>query len=159
MNIGDDKNTSQTSTSETGSSAGNYVDIFTLLEVRENVSGTMKKFNAIVTFVAGLNAKIDDMVSGLDSKIDSILKSLSETKKSGPTVTEREAQLDQLISRLLKHTIEEVEQKYDASVDHYLDTITKMLNVLDDLVSATNELIKQTHFHHEKKIQRLESQI
>lgn len=34
-----------------------------------------------------------------------------------------------------------------------------MLIVHDDLVSATNSLIKQTHVHHEKQIQRLEKEI
>lgn len=34
-----------------------------------------------------------------------------------------------------------------------------MLNVHNDLVDATNELIKQTHVHHEKQIQRLEKEI
>ena len=60
--------------------------------------------------------------------------------------------LDQLISLHLKHTIEEVEQKYDTSVDHYLDPITRILKVHDDLVAAKNELIKQTHVRHEKQI-------
>ena len=34
-----------------------------------------------------------------------------------------------------------------------------MLKVHDDLVSVTNDLIKQTHVHHEKQIQRLEKEI
>lgn len=34
-----------------------------------------------------------------------------------------------------------------------------MLKVHDDMISATNELIKQTHVCHEKKIQRMEKEI
>ena len=107
--------------------------------------------------MAGLNTKIDEKVSRLDSNLDAILRSLSS--QSGPSVAEREAQLDQLLSLWLKHSIEEVEAKYDASVDHYLDTITQMLKVHDDLVAAINELIKHTHVRHEKQIQRLETEI
>ena len=89
---------------------------------------------------------MDQKVSGLDSKLDAILQPISQ--QSGPSVAEREAQLDQLISLRLKHSMEEVKSKYDASVEHYLDTITSMLKVHDDLVSATNDLIKQTPSHH-----------
>lgn len=88
--------------------------------------------------MAKLNAKIDEKVFGLNSKLDTNLNSLSKTNKSGPTPTEREAQIEQLISFQLKHTIEEVKQKYDASLNHYLDTITKMLKVHDNLICATN---------------------
>lgn len=70
----------------------------------------MKRSNTIETFVVGLNAKLDAKVSGLDSKLDAILLSLFEATKSGPTNVEKEAQLDQLISLRIKHTIEEVEQ-------------------------------------------------
>lgn len=68
----------------------------------------MKKFESLDTYVAGLNAKIDEKVSGLDSKLDGILISLSKRNKSEHTTVEREAQLDQLISIRIKHTIEEV---------------------------------------------------
>ena len=74
-------------------------------------------------------------------------------------MVEQEAQLDQLISLWLKHSIEEIEAKYDASVEHSLDTITTMFKVHDYLVAATNDLIKQTHVRHEKQIQRLEKEI
>ena len=106
--------------------------------------------------MAGLNSRLDVKVSGLYSKVDAILKSLSETNKSGPTTAERKAQLDQLISLRLKHMIEEVEQKYNESYDYYLETITTMLKVHDDMLTASNELIKQTHIRHEKEIQSLE---
>ena len=119
----------------------------------------MNKVDVIESSVIGLNTKIDEKVSRLDFKLDAILNSLSEANKSGPTVFEREAQLDQLISLCLKQTIEEVEQKYDASVDHYLDTITKMLQVHDDMLNASNKLIKQTHIRHENQIQCLEKEI
>lgn len=119
----------------------------------------MKKVNTIEALVHGLNTRLDVKVYRLDSKLDAILKSLSAVNISGPTIAESEAQLDHLISLRLKHTIAEVEHKYDASVDHYLDTITQMLKAHDDLVTATNDLIKKTHVHHEKQIQRLEKEI
>lgn len=154
-----EKNKSRDSTSNTRSFAGNYVDQFALLEIRDSISGTMKKVNAIEAFVDGLNTRLDVKVFGLDSKLDAILNSLSTTKPSRPTTAVREAQLDQLISLRLKHTIEEVEKKSDESIDHYLDTITKMLKVHDDRLNASYELIKQTYIHHEKQIQRLEKEI
>lgn len=70
-----------------------------------------KNLDALETSVAGLNSKIDVKVSGMDSKLDAIIQSLSETNKSGPTVAEREAHLDQFISLCLKNKIEEVEKK------------------------------------------------
>ena len=54
------------------------------------------------------------------------------------------------MSLWFKHTLEEVEKKYNLSLDHYLDTITTMLKVHDDMINATNELIKQTHVRYEK---------
>ena len=45
-NLDDDKNKSRTSTSDTGSSAGNYVDPFALLELQYNIYDTMKKVDA-----------------------------------------------------------------------------------------------------------------
>ena len=108
----------------------------------------MKKVTTLETNVAELNSKIDKKVSWLDSKLDVILQSLSN--QSGPSVDVRESLLHQLISIQLKHSIEEVKAKYDASIEHYLDTITIMIKVDDDLVAATNDLIKQTHVRHEK---------
>ena len=64
-----------------------------------------------------------------------------------------------MISLRHKHSIEEVEAKYDAFVDHYLDTITTMLKVHDDLVVTTNNLINQTHAHHKKQILRFEKEV
>ena len=55
--------------------------------------------------------------------------------------------------------MEEVESKYDILVDNYINTITSMLKVHEDLVAATNDLIKQTYICHEKQIQRLEKEI
>lgn len=122
---------SRNSTSNTRSSVGNYVDPFALLELWDNVSITMKKVDAIKTFVVGLNNKIDVKVSGievsgLESKLDAILLSLSTATKSEPTNAKREVQLNRLISFSLKHTIEEVEAKYNENLDHYLDTNTTM---------------------------------
>ena len=87
-----------------------------------------------------LNSRLDQKVSRLDSKLDAILRTLSQ--QSRPSVAEREAHLDQLVSIRLKHTMEQVDSKYDALVENYLQTITSMLKVHDDLVSTTNELIK-----------------
>ena len=76
----------------------------------------MKKVNTIEGSVAKLNTGLGVKVSGLDSKLDAILESLSVVNTSGPTIVECEAQLDHFISLQLKHTIEEVEKKYDASI-------------------------------------------
>ena len=74
------------------SSAGEYIDPFSLLEIQTNVSDTMQKVASIETSVTNLNTKMDQKVSGLDSKLDVILQSLSQ--HFGPFVAEREAQLD-----------------------------------------------------------------
>nr|KAJ0216936.1 hypothetical protein LSAT_V11C300102220 [Lactuca sativa] len=142
------KHTPQPSNSDNGSPARNRIDPFARLDIQSSVADTMKKVTTLETFVAELNNKIDAKVFEMDSKIDAILKSLST--QSEPSVAEREAQLDQLISIQFKHSIEEVEAKYDALVENYLDTITTMLKVHDDLVPTTNDLIKQTHVRHEK---------
>lgn len=119
----------------------------------------MKKVDVIETYVSGLNTKINEKFSGLDSKLDAIMLSLSEATKSGPTVVERDAQLDQLILLRLKHIVEEFEAKYNEILDHYLDTITTMLKVHHDMIGSTNELIKQTNVRHEKQMKRLEKEI
>ena len=100
----------------------------------------MAKVSSVDNSVTELNSKLDQKVSRLDSKLDAMLQSLSQ--KSGPSTTEREAHLDQLISIRLKNTVEQIDSKYDALVDNYLNTISSMLKVHDDLVSATNKLIK-----------------
>lgn len=110
----------------------------------------MNKVDTIEKTIAEINTMIDEKVSGLDSKLDAIHQSLSQTNRSRPTIDEQESHLDQLISLLLKNTIEEVEQKSDTSINHYLDKITRMLKVHDDLVVATNEFIKKTHVGHAK---------
>lgn len=135
------------------SSAGDYVDPFALLEIRIHVSDTMLKVSSVESSVTEINTKLDQKVSGLDA----ILRSLSQ--QSGPSAAEREAQLDQLMSLRLKHTMEEVGTKYDILVYQYLNTITSMLKVHDDLVAAANDLIKQNHVLHEKQIQRMEKEI
>lgn len=49
------------------------------------------------------------------------------------------------------HTLEEVEQIYNDNLYHYISTTT-MLNIHDDMIGDTNELIKQSHVRHEKQI-------
>lgn len=83
---------------------------------------------------------------------------MSEVKKVGPLDDEREEQLNQLISLRFKHILEEVEQKYKSSLDHHIDINSTMMNIYEDMISATNELINQTHVRHEMKIQRLEKE-
>ena len=117
----------------------------------------MAKVSSVDNSVTELNSKLDQKVSRLNSKLDVILQSLSH--QSGPSVAERESQLNQLISIRVKHTVEELDSKYDALVDNYLNTISSMLKVHEDLVYATNDLIKKNHVRHEKKIQRLEKEI
>ena len=99
---------------------------------------TISKVESLDKSVAQLDSKIDAKLSGLDTKLDAILHSLFEVKKPRPSDAERVQQLDQFISLRNKHTIEEAEQKYNSSLDHYLHTITTMLRVLDDKICATN---------------------
>ena len=63
----------QHSNSVTGSSAGDYINLFALLKIHTNVSNTMKKVSCIETSVTELNTKIDQKVSRLDSKLDVII--------------------------------------------------------------------------------------
>lgn len=60
------KHTPHDSTSDTGSSAGNYIDPFALLEIHSNVSDTITKVNTLEALVAGNNTKTDDEVFGID---------------------------------------------------------------------------------------------
>lgn len=99
-----------------------------------------------------LDSKIITKVSSLDTMLDTILKSLFKVKQPGPSYEETLKQLNQLISLCFKHTLEEIEQKYNFSLDHHIDITSTMLKIHDDMISATNELIKQTHVRHEKQI-------
>ena len=145
------------SSDSTRSLAGKHIDPLALLEIQENVFRTMKKVETIEASVSRVNSNIEEKVSKLDSKLDTIIQSLSN--QSQPSIAKREAQLDKIISLWLKHSIKEIKATYDASVEHYLDTITMMLKVHEVLVIATNDLIKQTHIRHGKQIQRLEKEI
>ncbi|CAI9298899.1 unnamed protein product [Lactuca saligna] len=87
------------------------------------------------------------------------LNSTQKFKEVGPLKVEKANQLDQLKSLRFKHTLEEVEQKYNNSLDHHISTTTTMLKIHDNMINATNELLKQTHMCHEKKIQWLEKEI
>lgn len=60
INQEEDKAKSRTSPSDIGSSTSNYVDLFALLELWDNVSDAVKKVESIETFVDGLDAKIDE---------------------------------------------------------------------------------------------------
>lgn len=108
--------------------------------------------------MAQLDSKLDQNVSSLDSQLNFILLSLSEIKQVGLAEAERADQLDQLLSLRFRHTLEEVEQKYNDNLDHHIST-TIMLKIHDDMIKATNELIQQTHVHHEKQIHWLEKEI
>ena len=109
VNLKPKKAKPQDSTSDTGYSTGNYIDLFALLDILENVSDTINNVDTIEKTIAEINTMIDEKVSGLDSKLDASHQSLSQTNKSRPTIAEQESHLDQLISLLLKNTIEEVE--------------------------------------------------
>ncbi|CAI9277365.1 unnamed protein product [Lactuca saligna] len=95
-------------------------------------------------------------ITSLDSKIELVLKSLSDIKVIAPSELNRANQLYQLISFLLKNTLEEVGEHYKDKLDHILSTINTILKIHEKMISASNELIKLTHVHHEKKIQWLE---
>ena len=120
------------------------------------MASVISKVNSLDKTVAQLDVKLDQKVTSLDSKLDVILKSLSEIKEVGPSEVKRANQPNQLISLCFKHTLEEVKHKYNDSLDHYISTTTTMLKIHEDMISATNELIKQTHVRYEKQIQRLE---
>ncbi|CAI9280982.1 unnamed protein product [Lactuca saligna] len=141
----DDDKKFEGSSSNTGSSDEQIADPFSILELRDSVD----KFNSIVGTV---NAKVGSLVS----KIDLVIKSLSKIKVVVPYELDRANQLDQLISLRLKHTLEEDEQRDKVNINHHISTTSTMLNINDVLIFATNELIKYTHIHHEKQIQRLE---
>lgn len=85
-----------------------------------------------------LDSILDEKVSGLDAKLNVILMSLYEIKQTGPLEAERADQVDRLISLHFKHTLEEVEKKYNTSLHHYIDTISTMLKIHADMISATN---------------------
>lgn len=106
-----------------------------------------------------LDSKINVKIYCLNTKLASIVKSLFEVKQPKPSEAKSEAQIDQLISLRFKHSLEEVEQKYNTSLDHYINTTSTMLKIHEDMISATKKLIKKTHVQHENHIQRLEKEI
>lgn len=95
-------------------------------------------------------------VTSLDLKLGLVTKSLFEIKVVALSKFNRENQLDQLISLCLKHTLKEEEERYKDNLDHHLSTNNTMLKINNDIIYATNELIKQTRVCHEKHIQILE---
>lgn len=97
-----------------------------------------------------VDSKVDTTttkVASFDLKLDLVFQSLSEIKADAPSKIYSANKLDQLISLLLKRTLEEAEEKYKDNLDHHISTTLK---IHDDMIFATNELIKQTHVHHEK---------
>lgn len=79
--------------------------------------------------MAQLESRLDEKVSSIYSMLDVILQSHSKIEQHRPSEAEQAAQLDQLISIRFKHTIEEVEQKYNESLDldHHISTTSIML--------------------------------
>ena len=65
-----------------------------------------------------------------------------------PSELDRANHLDQLIYLRLKQTIEDVQYKYNDSLDHHISTTMIMLKINDDMINVTNELIKQNHVSH-----------
>lgn len=53
----------------------------------------------------------------------------------------------------------EYEQRDTNLIKHHEEDVKEMATVHDELVKATNKLIKQTHVQHEKKIQHFEMEI
>lgn len=91
---------------------------------------------------------INNQGGSMHSKLNLILKSISDVNFSTPFVENQEQLLDQLISLRIKHTMVEFEQCYVNLIEHHEDTIWKMIMVHDELLKATNELIKKTHIRH-----------
>lgn len=119
------------------------------MELWDNVATENSKADKITQQVAGL----------LESKIELVLKSLSEINANAPSEPDRANQLDQLILLHLSRTLEDSKACYKENMDNHISKITIMLKVHDDMLSATDNLIKRTHVQHEKHIQRLEKEI
>ncbi|CAI9263876.1 unnamed protein product [Lactuca saligna] len=134
-------------------------DPLALLELRYNVASAISKVDSLDKKVAGLDSMIDKKLTSLNFKLELILKSLSKMQATTPSELDRANHLDQLISLRLKQTIEEVQYKCNDSLDHHISTTTIMLKINDDMINATNELIRKNHVRHEKEIQRLEKEI
>lgn len=130
------------------SSKKNIADLSALLELRDSVSSTNSKVD-----------KVNEMVGGLDTKLNIVVESISKIKGVAPFELDCANQLDQLISFLLICTLEEENESYKDNLDHHLFTINTMLKIHDDMIFATNKLIKQTHDCHEIQTQRLEKEI
>lgn len=88
-----------------------------------------------------------------------MIKYLSEIKVAAPLEHDHPNQLDELISLRLKSTLEEVEKRYKDNLDHHISATSTILKIHDNMISATNELIKTIHVHHENQIQRLKKEI
>ncbi|CAI9283135.1 unnamed protein product [Lactuca saligna] len=118
----------------------NIADTFAILELRYNVDKVDSKFDIVCS-----------KVTSFDTKVDLVIKTLSKIKVVAPTVTNRGNQFDQVNSLFLSCTLEDANQCYKDNLDHYTSTLNMMLKIHDDMMSATNELTKQTHVHHEKE--------
>ena len=126
----------------------NIVDPFALLQLRDNV----EKVNSKVKTVSSKTISLDSM-------LDLGIKPLSEIKVVAPSKIDKSNQLDQLIFHHLSRTLEEAEEHYKSNIDHHISTRNMMLKIHDDMISATDKLIKQTHVHHERQIQTFEEEI
>ncbi|CAI9287945.1 unnamed protein product [Lactuca saligna] len=120
---GDVDQKSESSTLDTRSSDENIVELFALLELRDNFAIANSKVDKVI-----------QQVAGLDTKLDLVIKSLFEIKAVVPSEHDRANQLDQIISLFLRHTLEEVN-----SAQHFVDTpnhnFDEMLIILDETFS------------------------
>ncbi|CAI9261638.1 unnamed protein product [Lactuca saligna] len=155
----DNDTNSECSTLDIGYLDENFADPFALLELRDSIVSSASKVDSPDKQVANLDSIIYQKVTSLNSKLELILKYLFEIKYVAPSELDQANQLDQLISLQFKHTVEEVEQKYNNSLNHHISIITTTCTLHDYMINFTDKPIKQTHFRHEKQIQRLEKEI
>ncbi|CAI9303866.1 unnamed protein product [Lactuca saligna] len=109
---------SESSSSDTRSSDEQVVYPFALLELQADAENFNSKVDNVNTYF-----------ESLDSKIDLVLKPLSEIKVATPLEHERANQLDLHIFLLLKHTLEEADERYKENLDHHISTTSTMIKI------------------------------
>lgn len=82
--------------------------------------------------------------------MDLILKALVVFKSSTPSFQYREKQLQDLLSLILKQTMQECDARFDDTINNHMILFDQKLNINTNTVNATNEFINHSPIIHEK---------
>ncbi|KAL4583387.1 hypothetical protein LXL04_007958 [Taraxacum kok-saghyz] len=99
------------------------------------------------------------VVTALESKSDAILKAVQGLASFVPSLSDREKQLDQLISARLKHSMEQSEAGWTKSTKYFLDLIESITSLQNDTIDQFNHLHDNNSRQHRRELKFLLNQV